>query len=268
MGIWDSVTLGRMSSEARLKLKLNKKHKLALGNNAAKSIQKDKPFPRENGSKGGSRKKVRTKEIQSSKQQSDGDFGESEKLRPLDSNGRKKRVYAREETGRNGISYNGKAAFDKKALLKKGDKKVNDGLVEENTSDRRKRVSSKTNNAKSEAKYSSRQMKVKEENVKLPSAKQKAKAKEGGKKDSVTTDGNKTGLLKKHRELKSDFSKDKSQNVEPSLKSAKRKARAKTGLDDDVEINEQPKKRKRVIRIDPHDISNKRLDDGIVINGW
>ena len=65
------------------------------------------------------------------------------------------------------------------------------------------------------------------------------------------------------------MSKGKNQVVVSRSSFAKKKARDKTGLDDDDAemLDDRPKKKKRVIKIDPHDISNKRLDDGIGING-
>lgn len=63
-----------------------------------------------------------------------------------------------------------------------------------------------------------------------------------------------------------DISKEKFPDVSPS-KSAKKNVQEKRRLDEGTEvIGDMPKKKKkRVIRIDPHDISNKRLDDGLVI---
>lgn len=46
----------------------------------------------------------------------------------------------------------------------------------------------------------------------------------------------------------------------------KKKASRKVGPDNDSVVTDHPRRRKRVIRIDPHDISNKRLDDGISMN--
>ncbi|KDP45722.1 hypothetical protein JCGZ_17329 [Jatropha curcas] len=80
------------------------------------------------------------------------------------------------------------------------------------------------------------------------------------------------GLLKKHNQRKSDRSKrliqsqTKHSDVSPSAY-AKKTVRKKQSLtNDDSELDDQPKKKKRIIRLDPHDISNKRLDDGIVTN--
>ncbi|RVW56463.1 putative GTP-binding protein EngB [Vitis vinifera] len=50
-------------------------------------------------------------------------------------------------------------------------------------------------------------------------------------------------------------------------KPTKRTVKDKKSLDDNsVAADNRPKKKKRVIRIDPYDITNKRLDDGIVTN--
>ncbi|XWS71934.1 hypothetical protein CRYUN_Cryun03dG0181200 [Craigia yunnanensis] len=52
-----------------------------------------------------------------------------------------------------------------------------------------------------------------------------------------------------------------------SLTSARKIVRDKKSLNNDSEVlDNKPKKKKRVIRLDPYDISNKRLDDGIAIN--
>jgi hypothetical protein len=126
-------------------------------------------------------------------------------------------------------------------------------------------TSSKTESSTSETKHSSRKLKDKIESA-WESNRTKAK-------DVVGMDFGGTGSLKKRTKSKSDSNKrlDLSQNKSPDVspsKSAKKKDHGKRGLDDDSEVqDDQPKKSKRVIRIDPHDVSNKRLDDGIVING-
>ncbi|KAM1602166.1 hypothetical protein ACFX1Z_028906 [Malus domestica] len=72
----------------------------------------------------------------------------------------------------------------------------------------------------------------------------KTKYKEGDKMESVNTDGGQASALKKHNKVK------------PDKKILNEESRV---------IDDQPKKRKR-IRLDPNDISNKRFDDTIVIN--
>ncbi|KAE8039392.1 hypothetical protein FH972_011809 [Carpinus fangiana] len=124
-------------------------------------------------------------------------------------------------------------------------------------------TSSKTDNSTSETRHSSRKRK---ETIESARESNRTKA-----KDVDGMDFGGTGSSKKHAKSTSDSSKrldlnqKKFPDVSPS-KSAKKKVQGKRGLDDDSEVlDEQPKKSKRVIRIDPHDISNKRLDDGIVI---
>ncbi|KAK4407656.1 putative GTP-binding protein EngB [Sesamum angolense] len=54
-----------------------------------------------------------------------------------------------------------------------------------------------------------------------------------------------------------------------SEKLRKKKDQGKKSLNTDSDLTEAPpKKKKRVIRIDPHDISNKRLDDDINSDSW
>lgn len=124
---------------------------------------------------------------------------------------------------------------------------------------------SKTDNSTSETRHSSRKRK---ETIESARESNRTKA-----RDVDGMDFGGTGSSKKHAKSTSDSSKrldlnqKKFPDVSPS-KSAKKKVQGKRGLDDDSEVlDEQPKKSKRVIRIDRHDISNKRLDDGIVING-
>ncbi|XP_022732148.1 uncharacterized protein LOC111286449 isoform X2 [Durio zibethinus] len=72
---------------------------------------------------------------------------------------------------------------------------------------------------------------------------------------------------KKHAKAKANSSKrlDSSINASP-LTSAKKIVPDKKSLNNDSEVLDgKPKKKKRVIRLDPYDISNKRLDDGIAI---
>ncbi|XP_057953290.1 uncharacterized protein LOC131147755 [Malania oleifera] len=107
---------------------------------------------------------------------------------------------------------------------------------------------------------------------KLSNVKQSAKAKTAAIMNSVKLDGGEDYLSKKKAKSKSESSRnfEHSQEKNPSASSVKFAKRAtwdKKKLDGGSDImDDKPKKRKRVIRIDPHDISNKRLDDGIVNN--
>lgn len=90
------------------------------------------------------------------------------------------------------------------------------------------------------------------------------------KKAIVRMGGNGTGLSKKHGKGKSEANHLNQRHKKAALvKSSKETVRDRKGLggDDSTVMVIRPKKRKRVIRIDPHDISNKRLDDSIAVNG-
>nr|GMD17334.1 putative GTP-binding protein EngB [Ipomoea batatas] len=80
--------------------------------------------------------------------------------------------------------------------------------------------------------------------------------------DSMTNDN-----AKSRYEVRTNSNKkENEQKVESLKKSLKTKPKDKKGLADNVDITERPKKKKKGIRIDPHDISNKRLDDGTSMN--
>ncbi|XVE58930.1 hypothetical protein DITRI_Ditri05aG0002600 [Diplodiscus trichospermus] len=86
-------------------------------------------------------------------------------------------------------------------------------------------------------------------------------AKELDEMDSALNDSS-----KKHAKANSSKRLGQSSGAS-SLTSAKKVVRDKSSLNNDSEVvDEKPKKKKRVIRLDPYDISNKRLDDGIAIN--
>lgn len=179
----------------------------------------------------------------------------------------KKRVYAMEGRDKRGKLENGGEAFKKKTLFKKGEKQGKDEHVRGNIGDRTMWTHGKSRNAGSKVKLL--MGKGRKENVELATAKQKVKAKGEGEIGFVETDDQGSGLGKRSREKKSELSKGKSQEVVSPLSFAKKKARDRARLDDtDAEtLDDRPKKKKRVIKIDPHDISNKRLDDGIGIDG-
>ncbi|KAK4765474.1 hypothetical protein SAY86_026564 [Trapa natans] len=70
---------------------------------------------------------------------------------------------------------------------------------------------------------------------------------------------------KRSKYSSSHLTRKQDENAEALPKSWKKRQQTKGKADDDSTMeDDKPKRRKRVIRIDPHDISNKRLDDGIV----
>ncbi|KAL1338399.1 hypothetical protein HN51_033045 [Arachis hypogaea] len=283
-----------MSSEASLRLKLKKKAKLVgkTSRNSGRTKRNEGSFEAKNGNGGftgklkervkfkggeegfGVRRNVRTLDYSGK----DGGrkkriYGkEEEKLKTKDS-GRKKRIYGKEEEKfktkdsevvvENGKVLNGVAASKKKGSLKRGsDRKLKDEVVglRSSTNGGRMWVQGKQrDSAGSEAKNLSRKAMGKESVVLATKL-----------KGNVKEDDYGSGLLKKNREKKSEVSKEKSLKVASPLSSGKKKAQDKAGLegDDDAETQDiKPKKKKRIIKIDPNDISNKRLDDGIGIDG-
>ncbi|KAK7305513.1 hypothetical protein VNO77_43419 [Canavalia gladiata] len=259
-----------MPAEDILRQKLKKRPKLVVRNSMRTkkdviSSEKNEVCGRENVSERKLKKRVKFKGMKSGEER-----GEKEELRTLDSCGKKKRVYAKEGMYenvkvRNGV---GVATSKKKTLFKKGEKKVKDEAVEGNTGHRTMWVPGKSRNGSSKAKHLAHNGKEKKENVVLSAARHKAKAKEVERMGFVGNGDQGSGLVKKNRAKKSELSKGKSQEVVSPLSSAKKKVRDKATLDDDAEtLDNRPKKKKRVIKIDPYDISNKRLDDSIGIDG-
>lgn len=82
--------------------------------------------------------------------------------------------------------------------------------------------------------------------------------------------GKKDGSLKKYSKSKHDTTKLQDEKERPDSspwRSSKKMRSDKKIVNDDSDgQDDRPKKRKRVIRIDPHDISNKRLDDDVALN--
>lgn len=99
-----------------------------------------------------------------------------------------------------------------------------------------------------------------------------AKAKAADKLKDVEFERVRNDKLKKVAKSKSNITKQKEQNhgkraVSSPERPSKKKVQYKKNITDDSEVmDEKPKKKKRRIRLDPHDTSNKRLDDAVAIN--
>uniref|UniRef100_A0A0R0EX82 Uncharacterized protein n=1 Tax=Glycine max TaxID=3847 RepID=A0A0R0EX82_SOYBN len=263
-----------MPSEDSLRQRLKKKATKPVVSTSRNSIrtkknensfEKNGVCDRGNGSEGKLKKRVKVKGMQCG-----GEVEERGKLRTLDSGGKKKRVYAKEGWDKNVKLENGvETSKKKRTLIRNGEKRVKDEPVEGNTGHLTMRGPSKSMNAGLKVKQSTHMRKERKEDVVLVTDKQKGKAKEVGKIGLVGAEDQGSRSVKRGRENKTELSKGKNQVVVSRSSFAKKKARDKTGLDDDDAemLDDRPKKKKRVIKIDPHDISNKRLDDGIGING-
>lgn len=229
---------GRESGEERSGEKFYERGKVKTSRDSSRTrndenrFKKDVVFDRENGYKGKLKKNVNFKGMESGEERSSEKFHERGKLKNLDSFGRKKRVFANEEgVDENEKSWSGVKISKKKPLFKKGEKKVKDETVEEKTDDERTIW----------------------DFGKLKKAKSKNKLSNQSLKDKKEIDGKDDSAEKVREEV-----------VYPSESDMK-----KPGLEDDAKrLDDRPfKKKKRVMRIDPYDISNKRLDDSIAVDG-
>ncbi|XP_010253151.1 PREDICTED: uncharacterized protein LOC104594530 isoform X2 [Nelumbo nucifera] len=123
-----------------------------------------------------------------------------------------------------------------------------------------------------DSKSSSHRLGIQKGSAEVSNEKIKSKVKTVEGKVYSKLDGSEDDSLKKHGKSMSEPTKHTGQkqhrHMARSLEKTLRKMRRdKKALDNDCAVPDAPpKKRKRVIRIDPHDISNKRLDDGISAN--
>ncbi|KAG4989195.1 hypothetical protein AAZX31_11G186700 [Glycine max] len=228
------------------------------------SFEKNGAFGRGNESEGKLKKRGNFKGMRSGEE-----VLERGKLRTLDSGGKKKRIYAKKGGDKNVKLENGMEVSKKRTLIRNGEKRVKDVPVEGNDGHHTMWDHDKTRNGGFKVKRSTQMRKERKEDVVLAIAKQKGKAEDAGKIGLVGTEDQGSGSVKRSRDKKTELSKGKNQEVVSGSSFAKKKARDRTGLDDDDAemLHDRPKKKKRVIKIDPHDISNKRLDDGIGVNG-
>ncbi|CAL0334746.1 unnamed protein product [Lupinus luteus] len=199
------------------------------------SFDKNRVYDRENGLK----KRGKFKGNDSNGEGMGREFGENRgKLRTLNSSGRNKRIYSKEERIENGKLWNG-GGESNKTLFENLENQVKRELLQEKTDDHRTMWGPGVSWS-------------------------------GGKKTKRSTDKVKdkkesSSFIKKRDQDKPELTK-KDQD-KPELT---KKDRDKAKLDGDAEIlDDRPrKKKKKVIRIEyPNDVSKKRVDDGLDING-
>lgn len=245
-----------MSADA-LRYKLNKKLKIGAsrsnnlddGNKKAQSAFGEREY-------GGKNLKlcVKDKKINTGQEGSQGMIDAKKKPRPWSSHGARKRIYADQESSREIVSYGNAKAPIRKALSRTRQNQVKDDFVKANHS-----------NVSSRSMWTSGML---EDNT-SESKRSSCKVKNLVKSAQVSY----AGLSKKYdrSNLGSSQGLDPSEKKSPGvslLNSAKKKVRDRRSAEEDLEASgEKPKKRKRVIRIDPYDISNKRLNDDINDDG-
>ncbi|KAJ6952901.1 uncharacterized protein [Populus alba] len=283
-----------MSAEASLRYKINKKLKLDVGK-LKNSKERNKSYKEENVA----RRNLKSREKGKKDRCGGGEEGDHEiygkgRFELVNSDRKRKRIYA-DQYGDQGTTNNRKVK-NSKALSKRGKSQVTDDSVKRKSRTvgplRSIWVSNKLKAATSETKHSSR--KVEDTSVQVSSVKRNTKVNEvdtfdddrncllkkqtkskfeSGKQSVKTKEEDKlesgrNALLKKQKKSSYDSSKrldhsqSKSAKVSPSV-SIKKSVQNKKSPADSETPDEQPHKRKR-IRLDPYDTSNKRLDDGII----
>ncbi|KAH8479971.1 hypothetical protein H0E87_030250 [Populus deltoides] len=283
-----------MSAEASLRYKINKKLKLDVGK-LKNSKERNQSYKGENVARGNlkSREKGR-KDRCGGGEEGDHEIYGKGRFELVNSDRKRKRIYA-DQYGDRGTTNNRKVK-NSKALSKRGQSQVIDDSVKRKSRTvsplRSIWVSNKLKASTSETKHSSR--KVEDTSVQVSSVKRNTKVNEvdtlyddrncllkkqtkskfeSGKQSAKTKEEDKlesgrNALLKKQKKSSYDSSKrldhsqSKSAKVSPSVSIKKSVQNKKSPADSEI-TDEQPHKRKR-IRLDPYDTSNKRLDDGII----
>ncbi|KAH7564774.1 hypothetical protein JRO89_XS09G0023900 [Xanthoceras sorbifolium] len=274
MGISTGV---KTSDGASLRHKLSKRLKFSSGkskkskeeNTKSLSREKDyKSYKKENGGQMNIKSSKKDKDFVKGREGSDGEVRGNGRPKPMNFDRKRKRIYAEQDMGGGATIDDGAEARNKKNLFKKGHNRVKCDSVKEKSGDKSRSiwVSSKLKDAASKTKNASHKLKDAAESAEVSNTKWRGKVKQSDRVDSGLN-----GSLKKHTKSNSDSNKNlnasqyKFPDASPS-KSFKKTVQYKKGSNDSEVLDEQPKKKKRVIRIDPYDISNKRLDDDLVID--
>lgn len=260
---------------ASLRHKVGKKLKLSTGKSKRyKEDDKKSQFDIEDSksykkdSDGKKVTKARKKDKNLGEGQEDREGRAHGKHKPLSSDGKRKRIYAEKDMDIVGNMYDTEETYKEKNIHKKGHNRVKDelGRVKSPDKSRSMWVSGKSNNGASKIKNGSHN----KDAVKLSEVLSKKWT--GKVKQSDEVDNGRSTTSKKH--VKSKVISDKNASTTQykfsevsTSKSLKNTGRDKKGLDDSNIIDEKPKKKKRVIWKEPYDISNKRIDDGLVTDG-
>lgn len=213
-----------MSEEPSSGLRLRKKHKLAVGKSSSKS-----------GVNG--RKNFDSVEKAARKG----------KLRPETANVKRHRIYGGENSAMKVASFTDVAKSKRQSLLRRRQDAEVAGMPSALTS-----------------KTSNRSLKKQENGVRSPKILYEKRKSRGEKDHNVDY------VRKTHSENTKDSSKTlhstgkKSWGVTPSDPNKKRDSKKRSENGDPELLIDRPKKRKLVIRRVPYDLSNKRLDDGII----
>lgn len=292
-----------MSAETGLRGMINKKLKLGIKrsknskvdaktlDSGRKDFQGNKEVKRTTGAG------KLTKRVNGGKMRYQVEIHDNDRFKMVNSDHERKRIYADHDTGfRKGAFHNnGKnLALEKqkgtmegrvmtsglsnwKGFSKRGRSSGEDGSddhIRYSRSVRSGRLRSKVDDDMVESKHpSSHRPKDTKGSAKLSNGKLRIKGKAFSEMESLKLDRDGNGSLKKHAKSKSNTSthlhgghnKDLDQSI---AKQTKRIVKGQKSTNENSAVEDsRPKKKKRIIRIDPNDISNKRINDGIVTNG-
>lgn len=274
-----------------------------FSNNGRKKADSTTLYESEKGKKGNLKPRVTGKKFHATEEGSRGVLDKREKFNSVNSDRRRKRIYGDQDAAGETMRFSNSEAPYRKALSRKGQNQVKDSSFDnENNVSRSKlrprptwgsnglqRTAFGTKRFSPTSPKISNKTKIKDEFVNEKNNSRSplhprsiwgsnglenvaSETKRFSSKDRRAKQvDNQASALKKHNKFKPDLSNrlDPSRESSPHISfsnSAKRKLRDKKILDEESQvIDGQPKKRKR-IRLDPHDISNKRFDDTIVIN--
>lgn len=182
-------------------------------------------------------------------------------VKSLSSGGKRKRVSAGQSTDEERALDAEMGLQNRKSLSKLGRNKLK---LETHTGKQRENNDYHVSGKSSRTDSLSRGRKSQEAEFLEKKSRAKSKiVRKGNSGDPMTNDNAKS----RSEVRKNSNKKENEQKVQPLKKSLKTKPKDKKELADNVDITERPKKKKKGIRIDPHDISNKRLDDGTSMNG-
>lgn len=188
-----------------------------------------------------------------------------EKRRPATANVKRQRIYGGRDSDTKATSFSDVATHRRKSLSTRR----HDAEVLGKSSDASAPSVFASKSLKHSSSHGKLSLKKRENGVRSPKVSYEKRKIRG------ENDHNVESVRKTHSKNAKDSSKTfdstekKSWGVTPSDPAKKRVSKKRSANGDPESLTDQPKKRKRVIRIDPYDLSNKRLDDGITINdGW
>ncbi|XP_057474818.1 uncharacterized protein LOC130762945 [Actinidia eriantha] len=223
-----------------------------------------KPYKKENSGRRNVESKAKYKSVYD--QNDDGQRG----YKPINNDRKRKRVYGDHDSNNEGMFNKNMETTTRKVIYTRRNEFKYDTPGEKHTMRGKSRDFEKQKGFKGERKCREFETESLDNNG---SKKLRLKLKAIDKMKSVKMDRSGISLVKNDTKNGSHSRKRAEQKnngfaVESLEKSGKKKVYDKKSVGDDLAENyERRKKKKPYIRIDPHDISNKRLDDGIVTTG-